>query len=251
MEDNQEHRRPYGVGAAARSGVLYALAASIFIAPFGALAGVVAAEGGWSLGQAVGLSVIVFAGASQLAAMELMRVGAPWPIIVISALAVNLRFLLYSATLTPIFQKLSRGGRLAIAMASVDNSVSGLLSWRRFDQASLEERFAYYVGCGATCWVVWQAFTVIGHQLGPLLDPKMLTFVAPVAFTALAAPLLTTRPRWAAAIVAVAAAVLLKGRFFHLDLIAAVLLGVGAATLLFKPPAAAEPPADEIMGPGE
>ena len=228
--------------AAAWSGLLAALAAGIFIAPFGALTGVIAAENGFSVWQALGLSMIVFAGAAQLATMELMSAGAPWLIIVVSALAVNLRFLLYSGTLAPLFASLSSGRKLAAAAMTVDNSVSALLSWRRFAAAEPGERYAFFVACGLGSWMIWQMFTVVGHQFGPLLDARALGIVAPVAFMALAAPLLTNRPRWAAALIAAAAAVLLKGKVYHLDLMLAVLLGVGASLAIPSPAAdSAEP----------
>lgn len=224
-----------GAWRAAGGGAAAALGAGVFIAPFGVLSGVIAAETGLTLLQTMALSILVFAGASQLAALELMRAGAPWAVIVISGLAVNLRFLLYSASLAPHFASLSRGAKALAAYFTVDNGVSALLSWRGLAAATAHERFAYFVACGATSWIIWQSATVIGHELGPVFDARALKLVAPVAFIALAAPLLTSRPRWAAALVAAALAVVLKGRVESFDIVLAAAAGV-AVGLAFPAP---------------
>ncbi len=236
-----------GVGArrALLDGVAAALPATLFIAPFAALCGVVAAETGLSLGETIAFSVLVFAGAAQLAALELMRAGAPWIVVAVSGLVVNLRFVLYSATLAPYFRRLSFAAKSVVAYCTVDNAVSGFLSWRRRDAATPRERALYVVAIGAHGWLVWQSFTIVGHQLGPLMDAEALRIVAPVAFLALATPLLTSAPRWAVAIVAAALAVALKGRAAHLDLLVAAGVAVAVGQLFPAPDPENEDPADE------
>ena len=74
----------------------------IFVAgPFGLLFGVLAAEAGLDLTMIFTFSMTVFAGSAQFAALQLLREDAPTLIILASALAVNLRVAMYSASLTP------------------------------------------------------------------------------------------------------------------------------------------------------
>lgn len=238
--DSEENVASFGTRAALASGAGLAMVSAVYIAPFGALAGVVSAETGLSLLQALGLSLFVFAGASQLAAMELMRADAPWLVIVVSALAVNLRYLLYSGAVANVFRELPPKQKLVVAATTVDNTVSGLLSWRRFGQTTTREKFAFFVGCGVGSWAIWMTFTAVGYQLGPLMDSGALKMVAPVAFMSLAAPLLTTPPRWIAAIVACVVVLAARGHVYHMELILAALTGIGAA-LLMPAPRMAEP----------
>ena len=74
----------------------------IFVAiPFGTLFGVFATEAGLNIVQTMALTATVFAGAAQFAALQLLQDNAPTAIILASALAVNLRLAMYSASLTP------------------------------------------------------------------------------------------------------------------------------------------------------
>jgi len=68
-------------------------------APFGMLFGALAVDNGLTVGEAVLMSGLVFAGASQMVGLELFSSHiAPW-IIVLSVFAVNFRHVLYSAAL--------------------------------------------------------------------------------------------------------------------------------------------------------
>ncbi|MEX0840647.1 MAG: AzlC family ABC transporter permease, partial [Parvibaculum sp.] len=71
--------------------------------PFGMIAGAVAAEAGFGSAAGIGQSVIIYAGAAQLAATQLVAEAAPALIVVLTGLVVNLRFAMYSASLAPHF----------------------------------------------------------------------------------------------------------------------------------------------------
>ncbi len=77
---------------------------------FGAMAwsivvGVATIKGGLSLAQSLGITV-VSAGSAQLAALPLLAASAPAWVIFVTALIVNLRFVMFSALLAPHFSYL-------------------------------------------------------------------------------------------------------------------------------------------------
>jgi hypothetical protein len=98
-----------------RTGVRDALPFTIVVIPFAILFGVVGTEAGLNLAQVMGFSIVVIAGASQFAALQLMSENAPTLIVVASALAVNLRMAMYSAALAPHLGPASLKERALIA----------------------------------------------------------------------------------------------------------------------------------------
>ena len=92
------------------------------IVPFGLIAGAAAVRVGLSGLQAVGLSVVVFAGASQLAAIELLGSGARPAVVVATALVINLRMLMYSASIAPYFRETATRWRAGLAYLLTDQA---------------------------------------------------------------------------------------------------------------------------------
>jgi predicted branched-subunit amino acid permease len=214
-----------GLGAAAP--------ATLFIVPFGMYSGVVAAEAGLSMGAMLAMSIIVFAGASQIAALELFSGGAPWFVIALSGIAVNLRFLMYAAALAPWFRDAPLRIRLMIAYVNVDNGIGSLMGWQRLQSASTAERVAFFLALGCASWSLWQIGVIIGFLFGAqALSQDLLRSVAPVAFVAMVAPLLTSPPRWVAAIMATVLSILLVDLPFQLGVIVAAAIGVAIAACM-------------------
>lgn len=89
----------------AREGVRASLPIVLGIVPFGLVAGVAAVEAGLSPVAAVGMSVVIYAGASQLAIVDLLRTDASLLVAVVAGVVINLRMLMYSASLAPYFQR--------------------------------------------------------------------------------------------------------------------------------------------------
>ena len=83
------------------TGVVDVLPFIVMVVPFATLFGVVAIEAGLSLSQTLSFSVLVIAGASQFAALQLMLDNAAIGVILPAALAVTLRRAMYSAALAP------------------------------------------------------------------------------------------------------------------------------------------------------
>lgn len=174
------------------------------VMPFGLVAGFAAMEAGLSLVHAVGFSVAVFAGASQLAAIELVGSGAHVAVAIGTALVINSRMFMYSASLAPEVAHLSLRSRAAASYLLVDQAYAlSIVRYRERPEAP--HRLAYYLGTAATLWVAWQITTVLGALLGGAIPEGVpLGFAVPMTFVALLIPSITGRPTLAAAVTAAA-----------------------------------------------
>ena len=133
--------------------------------------GVLARQSGLELGPTIGMSVIMFAGAAQFAAIELLRGGAPSALVVLTVLLINLRHVLMGIALRPFLHDVPRRERAALAYLLVDESFAMAIGWFRRGGRGV----AYYVTFGAGLWLCWNVATVIGALAGPAIgDPRRL-----------------------------------------------------------------------------
>lgn len=197
------------------------------VAPFGIVAGISAVDAGLSLGQAVGMSVIVFAGASQLAALELLNGNAPLAVVVLTAVVINLRLLMYSASIAPYFQPFS--SRLKAGLAYVLTDQAYALAVSRYRTAEETDRVGYYLGAALTLWVVWQVTTAIGAvaQAG-IPEALALEFTVPLVFLALLVPAMGDGPTTLAGLVGGTVAVVAAGLPLNLGLLVGATVGIAA-----------------------
>ncbi|MCB0119346.1 MAG: AzlC family ABC transporter permease, partial [Anaerolineales bacterium] len=198
------------------------------VIPFAMISGVAAVSVGLTFFEAMGMSVVVFAGASQLAVFQLMSVGSPWIIMVLTAWIINLRFTMYSATLAPHLQKLSNWRKAVLAYMLSDQAFG--VSMSRFVSAEdkIDHRW-YYFGTALTIWVTWQISALIGALLGPLVPASWgFDFAFPLSFMALMFTALRDRPTVIAALAGGFVAVLAKGLPYNLGLVLAISIGIAA-----------------------
>ena len=173
---------------------------SVAAAAFGVVYGLAARGAGFSLVDAMAMSLIVFAGASQFAAVGFVAQGMPWIAIVGFTFLLNARHVLYSAALAPWLQRKPRPERAAIAHVLTDESFA--LSLAHFGRVGRADVPGYWVAA-AFIWLPWQAATVAGWLGGQLMpDPTALGLdvVFPAAMGALAVAVITGRRELAAAI---------------------------------------------------
>jgi 4-azaleucine resistance transporter AzlC len=181
--------------------------------------GVLAREAGLDLAQTSGMSVIVFAGAAQFAAIELLRAGAPAALVVVTVLFLNLRHVLMGLSLRPFLAGVSRPRRAALAYLLVDESFAMAIGWFRRGGRGV----AYYAAFAAGMWVSWNLGTLVGAVAGGVLgDPRRLGIDFAITAVFVSIVVLGTRGRadLAVAIVAVLVAGALR------------LLGAGAVAVL-------------------
>lgn len=196
------------------------------IVPFGLIAGAAAVEADLSLAQALGLSTIVFAGASQLAAIDLLGQDAPLLVVVGTALVINLRMVMYSASLAPSFTGVSRRARAVVAYLLTDQAYALSLAADHDDDAA---RLWYYLGLATPLWTVWVICTAIGAVVGARLPPWLpLSFAVPLTFLAILVPAVVDRPSLVAAVVGGTVAVLGVGLPYNLGLLAGAVAGIAA-----------------------
>ncbi|PSP92613.1 branched-chain amino acid ABC transporter permease [Halobacteriales archaeon QS_1_68_44] len=201
------------------------------IIPFGLIAGAAAVRVGLSGLQAVGLSVVVFAGASQLAAIELLGSDARVAVVVATALVINLRMVMYSASIAPYFQEMATRWRAGLAYLLTDQAYA--LAVTRFGADRPVRRRWYYLGAALPLWAVWQVCTVLGVIAGARVpDSLPLSFAVPLTFLALLVPAVTDRASGTAAVVGGAAAVLGASLPLNLGLVAGAVGGVLAGLLV-------------------
>ncbi len=194
-------------GAGLLDGARTILPILIGVVPFGFIIGLTAVQAGLGLEGAVAFSVVVYAGAAQLAALNLLGAGASLLVVVGTALVINVRFLLYSASLAPYLSQQSRSRRMLAAYLLTDQAYA--VSLVRFrERLDARSRWRFYLGAGVAMWATWQASTVAGALGGSTVPESVpLGFAVPLAFLALLIPTVTDRPTVVAAVVSAAVAV--------------------------------------------
>ena len=199
--------------------------------PFGLITGVSGAAAGITAVDMVFMSAVVYAGASQLAAVSLMGASAaPWVVLLTVGL-INLRFLMYSASLAPWLQRYGPVARGLIAYLLVDHTYAlSVIRYAKEDDSF--DRRDYFLSMGVVVWLQWSLMTALGAVLGTQLPPALhLDFAVPLSFLALLVPLVTTRPALVAAVTGAALAILLAPLPYSLGMVIATLLGVAAGTV--------------------
>jgi predicted branched-subunit amino acid permease len=212
------------------AGARGALPILIGVIPFAMISGVAAVSVGLTFFESMGMSVIVYAGASQLVVFQLMSVGSPWIIMVLTAWLVNLRFTMYSATLAPYLQKLSVGQKSLLAYMLSDQAFG--ISLSHFVANEKVNHRWFYFGAALTIWVAWQISAVIGTLLGALVPTSWsLDFAFPLSFMALMFGALRDRPTVVAAFAGGIIAVMAKGLPYNIGLVLATFLGIASGYL--------------------
>jgi 4-azaleucine resistance transporter AzlC len=203
------------------------------VVPFGLIAGISAVAVGLTPFHGVGMSILVFAGASQLAALQLIGSNAPFLVVAATALIINARFVMYSASLARHFEQASTGRKAVLSYLLTDQAYA--FSIRRYDERSeaVANRLSYYLGAALTLWVTWQISTAIGAFLGTSIPESWsLDFAIPLVFIALLIPAIRDRADGLAAAIAGALAVLLIGLPYNLGLPLAATTGIIAGIVL-------------------
>ncbi|MCC6657311.1 MAG: AzlC family ABC transporter permease [Rhodocyclaceae bacterium] len=191
---------------------------------FGMVCGAAAAGVGLTPGQSFALSWLVFAGSSQIVATQLFAAGAPGWVIVLTGWVVNLRFMMYSATLAQQFRNESRLARWLAGYLLTDQAFAVTLA-RALD--GRRDIPWFFLGIAATLWLLWQIASLAGIYLGALVPPRWsIDFVVALTFIGVLAPLLRDRALAAAAVAGGLTSVLLVLPL-KLNLMAAALIGAG------------------------
>ena len=199
----------------------------IGVIPFAMIAGIASIEVGLTPLEGLGMSAIVFAGAAQLAGLQLIDSGAAPIVTILTAWIINLRFMLYSASLGPHFKKLRTSWKALLAYLLTDQAYAvSILEFDEHDERP--NKHWYYLGAAILLWLTWQLGTAAGLLLGAQVPENWsLDFAIPLTFIALLVPSLKDRPAALAALAAGVIAVLALGLPYNLGLPLAALAGIG------------------------
>lgn len=197
------------------------------ILPFGLALGATISSSHVSTEAGLASAPLILAGAAQLATLQMLSDGTGAAVTVVSALLINLRILLYSASLAPWFRGAPLRTRLFLAGAVIDQT--HFVCQPRFAEGDLDQRdrVAYYIGASGLLIAVWlgsqTAAVVIGAQLPAA---ARLDMAAPLALVGLLAKSVTSRPALAAALTGTAVAALAVGLPFHSATLVATVVGI-------------------------
>ena len=213
-----------------RVGVREFLVVTPGLAAWGVMTGVAIVKSGMSLTAILLMSICVFAGSSQLAALPLIATGAPVWVVLATALCVNLRFVVFSIQLRPYVMHRSLPRRLFSGYLMADFNY--VLLVRRFpvpptDAAGIAAVEAYWAGAGAVAWGSWVGCTLIGVALGNAVPLAWgLGFAGILALLGVASSLVTSPLRLVAAGVAASAAVAAVALPLKLNIVVAIAVAV-------------------------
>jgi predicted branched-subunit amino acid permease len=176
------------------------------------------------------MSVIVFAGASQLAAIELLGAGAPAALVVVTVVFLNLRHILMGVALRPFLAGVSRTRRAALAFLLVDESFAMAIGWFRRGGRGV----AYYAASGAGMFISWNVGTLLGAVAGAGLgDPRRLGIDFAITAVFLAIVVLGARGRADVAVAIVAVLVAGALRLIGAGAVAVLAAGLVAPLVVF------------------
>lgn len=230
-----------------RLGLREMAAVSPGLAAWGLMTGVAMVKSGMSTVEAVAMTLLVFAGSSQLAAIPLIAAGAPVWVIWATAFCVNLRFVVFSAHMRPYFMHLPLRWRLFNGYLTAD--LSYVMFTKRFHHPpanAVEQRnqLAYLGGGSFFNWTSWQAASLLGIALANTIPTNWgLGFAGILALLGVACSLASSHLRRVSAGVAGMAAVAAFALPFKLNIVVAIAAAVALCLVLEQllPPASQTP----------
>lgn len=219
-------------GDPVRSALSHSIPIIVGITPFAIAYALLGASAGLMPGELVAMSMLVFAGASQMVAVTMLQEAAvPVALVVVTTALINLRHLLMGVSMAPHLSGTPRRLQAAAAFFMIDESYA--LAMNRMQRFGFDLR--YYFTCGAVFFTGWSLLTGIGIAFGRLIaDPFALPldFIMPATFLVLVMPFLTSWPSVlagaTAAVAAVVGALFLPGHWY-IVIAAVIAAGVGSA----------------------
>lgn len=201
--------------------------------PFGMIYSILAHQAGLSSLETQAMSLILFAGSSQLMLVQLAGLKAPIPVMIATGLIINLRHILYSASLAPFTKSLSVTWKVILSYLLTDEAYAVTIS--HFTKTKKPSKHWYFLGAGLALWCSWQFSTWCGLLLGTQIPSSWsLDFSLALTFIALLIPMISDRPSVIATITASIIALLTVSFPNRLGLIIATLAGIIAGVLSEK-----------------
>lgn len=190
--------------------------------------GMAMTSAGFSPLQAMGMNIIVFAGTAQLGTLPLIAADAPVWLIITTALALNLRFVIFSAAIAPGLRGVAAPGRWLAGHVLTDGVFAVCLD-KLLHVEDPAWRLGYYLAPALWSWILWQVFALTGiYAAGFIPKTWSLEFMATIALITLLVPMAKVRPMLIAALVGGASATLLRNMPLRLGVVVGICAGIAA-----------------------
>ena len=155
------------------------------VVPFGIIYGVIGMDLGIGPYMTLGLSIIIFGGASQIVLLQLFSGGASSLVTITSVGAVNSRHLLYGAVFSEYLSHLKLSWKIILSYVLIDQAFAVSNTYFKKNKKN-EFKHYHLLGAGFTCWIVWQISTILGIVLGSVVPEELgLSFTISLTFLAL------------------------------------------------------------------
>jgi predicted branched-subunit amino acid permease len=204
------------------------------VIPFGLIMGTAASNAGLSVFEAFGMNLLVLAGAAQLVTVDLMSKNVDSIIIVFTGCIINLRMMLYSASMSPVFKEASFLQKTFASYMLTDQAYAISLELEnQYD--NLGDRLKYFFGGGTFMVLCWHVSVVLGMFFGNFAPASLsLDFAVPLTFMALMIPSLKNKNYFYVAACSATLSILLYDLPYNLGLICSAGLGVLLGTYLSR-----------------
>jgi predicted branched-subunit amino acid permease len=207
----------------------YAGVLSTFV--WGIIAGVAMLQSGMTVAQAIGMTLLVFSGTAQLAALPLMVSGASLALIALTTLLTSMRFLIYSASVSHDLSRLRPGLRSFAGYLTTDSGLAVFQMLRAAERRA--QRTALYLGLNVPVWISWQIGSFLGIAAVTLSPPERdLAYLGTLAVLAMIAQAMRSRFAWPTAMVAALVALLGTAWPYRSGMLLAIACGVMVPIML-------------------
>jgi predicted branched-subunit amino acid permease len=217
-----------------KSGFSSVTAGVIGVGIWGVVTTLAMMKSGLSAWECVAMTLLVYSGTAQLAALPLLAAGSPIIAIIATAVLVSLRFVVYSAIIAKHFGHFPLVKRLIIGYLTIDSGLAAYTA-RQQSEWKPQQQLSFWAGCNLPVWVFWQIGSLIGILVASFLPTsKAYAFIGLLAILAMTVPLIKSKATLACAVTAAAVAIIGYQWPTGVATFAAVILGVAAAMLFPK-----------------
>ena len=215
-----------------KNGCLQEIPLQLGVFPFGIAYGILGIEVGLTNIQTYLLSIIIFAGVSQIVFAQLFSTFTPSFIIVGTIGIVNLRHILYGVSLSSYLKKLSLKWRVILSYLITDEAFA--ISYKRFSEEKKTKYMHFHLlGSGITLWISWQISTLIGIFIGPSIPNSLnLEYVIPLSFIAIVVVSINTKIKLIVFIMSALFSILLRDLPWNLWIITSALISIIIGVLI-------------------
>lgn len=203
------------------------------ILPFAVVFGFLMRQTGLTFWQSTFFAVSLIAGASQIATIQLYAAGTPLLVIVATAVAINMRYAMYSLSLEPLLRAEPWWIRLFSAFIVSDQSYGFTMAEAESNPAN-PDMPSFFLGAALGIYAFWELGILLGFTLGTVIPAGIpIDFAIPLVFMTLLVPHLKDRPRIAAAVISGFSAIILVPVLpLQSGLLAALLIGIAGGVTL-------------------